>query len=51
MLTYKRSNQLQLVGYTDSDFAGCIDNRKFTSGYIFLITDDGLSREAITVTL
>ena len=24
-----------LVGYTDSDYGGCIDNRKSTSGYCF----------------
>jgi len=33
-----KSNQLQLIRYTDSDHAGCIDNRKSTSGYFFLIT-------------
>jgi len=32
-----KSDQLQLFRYTDSDYARCIDNRKSTSGYIFLI--------------
>jgi hypothetical protein len=27
---------LKIVGYTDTDFAGDIDDRKYTSGYIFL---------------
>ena len=26
-----------IIGYTDSDYAGCADSRKSTSGYIFLI--------------
>ena len=30
-----KSDQLQLIGYTDSDYAGCIDNRKSTLFYIF----------------
>ena len=34
---YMKSDQLQLIGYTDSDFVRCINNRKFISGYIFLI--------------
>ena len=34
---YMKSDQLQLIGYTDSDYAVCIDNRKSTSCYIFLI--------------
>ena len=47
-----KSDQLQLIGYTDSDYAGCIDNKKSTSGYIFLLQEDGgFSREAITTTL
>ncbi|XP_021761156.1 uncharacterized protein LOC110725988 [Chenopodium quinoa] len=37
MLTYRRSDQLEIVGYTDSDFAGCQDSLKSTSGYIFVI--------------
>lgn len=37
MLTYKRVENLELVGYSDSDFAGCVDDRKTTSGYIFFL--------------
>jgi hypothetical protein len=35
MLTYKRSNSLEIVGYSDSDFAGCLDTERSTSGYVF----------------
>jgi hypothetical protein len=38
MLTYKRSEKLEIVGYSDADFAGCVDSRKSTSGYIFTLT-------------
>jgi hypothetical protein len=34
-ILYSNSNNLQLVGYIDSDFAGSIDDRKSTSRYIF----------------
>ncbi|KAL6335107.1 hypothetical protein AAG906_026487 [Vitis piasezkii] len=37
MLTYRRSNHLEIVGYSDSDFAGCLDSRRSTSGYIFML--------------
>ncbi|XP_048235983.1 secreted RxLR effector protein 161-like [Ricinus communis] len=37
MLTYKRSNHLEMIGYSDSDFAGCVDTRKSTFGCLFLI--------------
>jgi len=30
MLTYKRSNHLKVIRYKDSDFANCMDTRKFT---------------------
>jgi hypothetical protein len=26
MLTFKRSNHLKVVGYSDLDFAGCVDS-------------------------
>ena len=43
MLTYKRSDQLEVVGYTDSDFAGCLDSRKSTFGYLFLLAEGAVS--------
>jgi hypothetical protein len=35
MLTYRRSDSLEIEGYSDSDFAGDVDDRKSTSGYVF----------------
>ena len=35
MLTYKRSNELEVIGYSNSDFAGCLDSRKSIFGYLF----------------
>ena len=32
-----------LVGYTDSDFAGCVDNRKSTTGYCFRFVNGAIS--------
>ena len=37
MLTYKNSDNHEVVGYSDSDFAGCVDTKKSTSGYIFTL--------------
>jgi len=37
MLTYRRLDQLQLIGCTNSEFVGCINNRKSILGYIFMI--------------
>jgi hypothetical protein len=41
MLTYKRSDSLQIVGYSDSDYAA--DNRKSTSGYVFTLANGAIS--------
>ncbi|GAA0183715.1 hypothetical protein LIER_31080 [Lithospermum erythrorhizon] len=43
MLTYKRSNHLEVVGYTDSDFTGCMDTRKSTFDYLFLLAEGAIS--------
>ena len=43
MLVYRRSDCLELVGYSDSDFAGCPDTRKSTTGYIFLLAGGAVS--------
>jgi hypothetical protein len=37
MLTYRRSDFLEIRGYLDADFAGNKDDRKFTSGYAFTL--------------
>jgi hypothetical protein len=43
MLTYRQSDKLEVIGYTDSDFAGCVDNLKPTSGYIFMLARGAIS--------
>ncbi|XP_059436920.1 secreted RxLR effector protein 161-like [Corylus avellana] len=42
-LTYKHTDHLEVVGYSDLDFVGCVDSRKFTSGYIFLLAGGAIS--------
>ncbi|XP_075106883.1 secreted RxLR effector protein 161-like [Nicotiana tabacum] len=43
MLMYRRSKHLEVVGYSDSDFAGCIDIRKSTFGYMFQLAEGEIS--------
>ena len=40
-MTYKRSNSLKIVDYSDSDHAG--DERKSISGYIFTLIGGAIS--------
>jgi hypothetical protein len=37
MLTFGRYDNLKVTGYSDSDFAGCIDSKKSTFGYLFML--------------
>ena len=34
MLTYRHTDTLKVVGFSDSDYAGHVDDKKSTSGYI-----------------
>jgi hypothetical protein len=43
MLTYRKSETLEIEGYSDSDFAGDADDRKSTSGYIFTLAKGAIS--------
>jgi len=43
MLTYKRSDQLEIIGYSDLDFAGCLDSLRSTSSYIFMLIGGAVS--------
>ena len=43
MLTYRKLDTLEREGYSYSDFAGDVDDRKFTSRYIFTLAKGAIS--------
>jgi hypothetical protein len=43
MLTYERSDSLEIVGYSYSDFVGCLDTDRSISGYIFKLVGGTIS--------
>ncbi|KAL5856864.1 hypothetical protein ACOSQ3_004322 [Xanthoceras sorbifolium] len=51
MVTYRRSDQLEIIGYSDFDFAGCQDSRRSTSGYIYLLAGGAISWRSAKQTL
>ncbi|WKA01571.1 hypothetical protein VitviT2T_019846 [Vitis vinifera] len=51
MLTYQRTNILDVVGFCDVDFVGCIDDKKSTTGYIFVMAGGAVSWKSVKQTL
>jgi hypothetical protein len=43
MLTYERLDNLEIVGYLDSDYMGCLDTDRSTSGYVFKLAGGAIS--------
>ncbi|KAI5317134.1 hypothetical protein L3X38_036841 [Prunus dulcis] len=43
MLVYKRTDSLELVGYTYSDFAGCKDTSQSTSSFVFMMGEGAVA--------
>ena len=43
MLTYRKIESIEIEGYSDSDFAGDVDDKKSTSGYIFTLAKGAIS--------
>ena len=43
MITYRRSDHLEVIGYSDSDYVGCVDTRKSTCGYLYLLAGGAIS--------
>jgi hypothetical protein len=43
MLTYRRSDSLEIKGYSDADYAGDKDERKSTTGYMFTLAGGAIS--------
>jgi len=42
-LLYTRCDDFQLIGYTDNDWAGDVDERKSTTGYVFFLGNTAFS--------
>ena len=42
MLCYQGKKDLRLIGYSDPDWGGDIDQSKSTSGYVFLLNDSAI---------
>lgn len=51
VLTYQNSDNLEIIGYSDSDFAGCPDSRRSIFGYIFLLVGGVVSWKTSKQTL
>ncbi|RVW76038.1 Retrovirus-related Pol polyprotein from transposon TNT 1-94 [Vitis vinifera] len=51
MLTYQRTSLLDVVGFCDADFASCIDDKKSTTGYIFMMARGAVSWKSVKQTL
>ncbi|RDX93239.1 hypothetical protein CR513_24532, partial [Mucuna pruriens] len=51
MLTYRKSEDLEIIGYFDSDFVGCQDSKCSTSGYIYMLAGGAISWKSVKQTL
>ena len=51
MLTYPRTDTFKVVGFSDSDYAGYVDDKKSTSSYIFLMSEGVVSLKSVKQTL
>ena len=51
MLMYRQTNNLDVIGYSDSDFAGYVDSRKSTFEYIFMMAGGAISWRSVKQTL
>ena len=51
MLTYRCTKTLEVVGFSDSDYAGCVDDKKSTYGYIFMMVEGAVSWKGVKQTL
>ena len=51
MLMYRRTYSLEVISYSDADFASCVDSRKSTSSYIFKLADGAVSWRSAKQTL
>ena len=48
---YRQTNNLKVIGYSDSNYTGCIDSQKSTSGYVFMLVSETVSWRSAKQTL
>ena len=51
MLTYRRTDTLEVLGFSDSNYAGCMDDKKSTYSYIFMMAEGVVSWKSVKQTL
>ena len=51
MLTYRPTDTLEVVGFSDSNYAGCVDDKKSTFDYIFMMTEGVVLWKSVKKTL
>ena len=51
MLIYRIFDHLEIMGYSDSDFACCLDSRRSTSCYIFMLGRGAVSLKSVKQSL
>ena len=51
MTRMRRFYQLEIIGYSDSDFVGCQDSRRSTLGYIYMLSGGAISWKSAKQTL
>lgn len=51
VLIYEKSDSLEIIGYYDSNFTGCPNNKRSTFDYIFLLDEENVSQKFAKETL
>ena len=51
VLMYKRTNNLEVISYSNSNFVGCVDSQKSTSRFIFMFVGGIVSWRSAKQTL
>jgi hypothetical protein len=51
MLRFRRSNSLEITGYSDSEFAECIDSKKSIFDYLFMLARGAISWKSAKQTI
>ena len=51
MIMYRQTNNLDMIGYFDADFAGYVDSRKSIFGYILIMAGGVVSWRSVKQTL